>query len=215
MCRIVSLRTCCSCIFFHKFTLEHHHQHQHQHRYGAVNSVGPVRATQTETFLNDSKTLDSDTLSKALEILSKEIVVEPEKAYDGKKLEYRKSLVPAFFYKYFLSLLGDSIPSNLKSAAAVMYSERPLSKAQQAYSVNKDMAPVNEPKVKLSALKQSSGEAVYTDDVPARDCVYVVFDRVKLYHSLTQSITQNTDTQLMLFRTSQDVCSNRSIHRKR
>ena len=62
-------------------------QHQHKHRYGAVNSVGPVRATQTETFLNDSKTLDSDTLSKALEILSKEIVVEPEKAYDGKKLD--------------------------------------------------------------------------------------------------------------------------------
>ena len=160
---------CFSCIFFLKVTLEH----QHQHRYGAVNSVGPVRATQTETFLNDSKTLESDTLSKALEILSKEIVVESEKAYDGKKLEYRKSLVPAFFFKYFLSLLGDSIPSNLESAAAVMYTERPLSKAQQAYSENKDMAPVNQPKVKLSALKQSSGEAVYTDDVPARDCVYV------------------------------------------
>ena len=165
--------------------------------------------------MNDSKTLDSDTLSKALEILMDEIVVEPEKAYDGKKLEYRKSLVPAFFYKYFLSLLGDSIPSNLKSAAAVMYSERPLSKAQQAYSVNKYMAPVNQPKVKLSALKQSSGEAVYTDDVPARDCVYVV-----LYHSFNQltlehSNTQNTDTQHMLFRTSQDACLNRSIHRRR
>ena len=37
------------------------------------------------------------------------------------------------------------------------------------------MAPVNQPKIKLSALKQASGEAVYTDDVPARNCVYAAY----------------------------------------
>ena len=110
--------------------------HTHTHRYGAINSTGPVRATKTETFLNDAKALDSDTLAKALKILVDEIVVEPEKAYNGNKLDYRKSLVPSFFYKYFLSLLGDSIPSNLKSAAAVMYTERPLSKVFLSLSLS-------------------------------------------------------------------------------
>jgi len=95
-----------------------------------------ARGMNSHSLLNAGFSSKSDGTAKALKILVDEIVVEPEKAYNGNKLDYRKSLVPSFFYKYFLSLLGDSIPSNLKSAAAVMYTERPLSKVFLSLSLS-------------------------------------------------------------------------------
>lgn len=141
---------------------------------------GPVRASKTEAYLK-GKALDASTLKGALSVLQDELKIEPEfvtaECPKGKKLEYRESLPIAFFYKFYVALLTSFapglVPETIKSAGERMYTERALSRATQSFSTDPKMAPVNQDGiVKLSALKQASGEAVYSDDIPTADVLY-------------------------------------------
>lgn len=93
----------------------------------------------------------------------------------GGMIEYRRSLTTSFFFKFFLLVLdtikdgavGDlsnGIPEDHKSAIAKNHRE--VSKGEQGYKTKDEMAPVGAPVAHLSAFKQVTGEAIYTDDIP-------------------------------------------------
>ena len=71
------------------------------------------------------------------------------------------SLLPLQFY---LSCVIDKVDVRVKSAGVPYV--RPLSSGQQSYDSVPAEYPVTEPMPKLSALQQTSGEAVYTTDIP-------------------------------------------------
>jgi xanthine dehydrogenase/oxidase len=129
--------------------------------FGGIAEHG-VTAAQTASYLNGKVLTDKDTLRNALTILEKELVPnEPPVATSPK---YRKTLACSLFYKFYLSCVIDKVDVRVKSAGVPYV--RPLSSGQQSYDSVPAEYPVTEPMPKLSALQQTSGEAVYTTDIP-------------------------------------------------
>ena len=73
-------------------------------------------------------------------------------------------IVWELFPQFYLSCIIDKVDSRVKSAGVPYV--RPLSSGQQSYDSVPAEYPVTEPMPKLSALQQTSGEAVYTTDIP-------------------------------------------------
>ncbi|XP_041469067.1 xanthine dehydrogenase/oxidase-like [Lytechinus variegatus] len=93
---------------------------------------------------------------------------------------YRKSLTISFFFKFYLMVLdqlsanqqsvaSECIPSNFKSATSVHHQQ--AINATQFYQEvapgQPSQDPVGRPLVHKSAYKQTTGEAVYIDDMPS------------------------------------------------
>eukprot|EP00028_Trichosphaerium_sp_Am-I-7-wt_P014084 CAMPEP_0168513834 /NCGR_PEP_ID=MMETSP0405-20121227/3725_1 /TAXON_ID=498012 /ORGANISM="Trichosphaerium sp, Strain Am-I-7 wt" /LENGTH=875 /DNA_ID=CAMNT_0008532795 /DNA_START=90 /DNA_END=2718 /DNA_ORIENTATION=- len=149
--------------------------------YGVVGKH-PVRAENTERLLT-SKSFDATTLEAALESIAKEIVPESEDQYKSQarpegKEAYRKNLVQNFFYKFFLYMKNASgdIPANLVSGAGDIV--RDVSTSHVSYPIHEDRPATT----KLTAPYQASGEAKFTDDIPATGrtlyAAFVLSDRV-------------------------------------
>eukprot|EP00759_Apiculatamorpha_spiralis_P022645 PhF_6_TR26685/c0_g1_i2/m.38861/K00106/XDH; xanthine dehydrogenase/oxidase len=82
------------------------------------------------------------------------------------RLAFRKSVALGYFYKFFLSLQPTAtLPSNLKTAVQPWF-VRPVTKSSQAFQPNPNMYPDTKPMPKLEAIAQTSGEAIYTNDLP-------------------------------------------------
>eukprot|EP01137_Pigoraptor_chileana_P023873 Opistho-2@90910 len=126
-----------------------------------IGAVGPrpVFAKATAASLV-GKPLARETLVAALAALQQEVHIEPERT----KPAYRKSLALSLFYKFFLSML-ECVPPRMRSAA-VQYTRSPSS-GTQAFKCDPSEAPVSLPIHKLEAKIQATGEAEYTDDLPA------------------------------------------------
>lgn len=123
-----------------------------------------LRAARTEGFLA-GRALDRDSLSQALPLLMKDVDDVGASTAWGDEA-YRRSLVQTLFYKFYLSLQpSGSLPPTLASAA-VPYS-RALSSGTLSYDGDSSEYPVSKFLTKLRAPLQTSGEAVYTGDVPA------------------------------------------------
>ena len=79
------------------------------------------------------------------------------------RTEYRKSQAINFFYKWYLSL-QPALPSTL-STGMVPWLTRSLTQASQAFQPDPAEYPVSKGMPKLEAIAQTSGEAIYTDDI--------------------------------------------------
>eukprot|EP00158_Paraphelidium_tribonemae_P008585 Partr_v1_DN28619_c0_g1_i3_m49964 putative aldehyde oxidase len=83
----------------------------------------------------------------------------------GGMVEYRRSLAISFFFKFFVF-----VSSKIDGSLAVEYDgaidpkHRPLSHGHQVYYESSGTSQVGKNVVHMSALKQVTGEAVYTDD---------------------------------------------------
>nr|AOE46690.1 xanthine dehydrogenase [Drosophila bipectinata] len=106
----------------------------------------------------------------------------------GGMIAYRRALVVSLFFKAFLSITQKLSKAEIVSADALPPEERsgadsfhtPALKSSQLFErVCTDQPifdPIGRPKVHAAALKQATGEAIYTDDIPRMDGeVYLAF----------------------------------------
>ncbi|KAK6119792.1 hypothetical protein DH2020_046461 [Rehmannia glutinosa] len=129
-----------------------------------------VSANETKAFLM-GKHWKKDVLQGALRILEKDILLK-ENAPGG-MVEFRKSLILSFFFKFFLwvchqmdglASFEDKVPKSHLSAIKAFH--HPSVIGSQDYDIVKRGSAVGAPEVHLSSRLQVTGEAEYTDDVP-------------------------------------------------
>uniref|UniRef100_A0A1D1XDN3 xanthine dehydrogenase n=1 Tax=Anthurium amnicola TaxID=1678845 RepID=A0A1D1XDN3_9ARAE len=137
--------------------------------YGGVAPVS-LAASQTEASLI-GKNWDMKLLDDALAGLKEEISLA-ENAPGG-MVEFRKSLVSSFFFKFFLWVSHQlkNKEHNMEhlqacDQSAICLYNRPPSTGSQSYELAKCGTAVGHPTVHLSARLQVSGEAEYVDDMP-------------------------------------------------
>ncbi|KAK6164152.1 hypothetical protein DH2020_001016 [Rehmannia glutinosa] len=137
--------------------------------YGGVAPYS-VSANETKAFLM-GKHWKKDVLQGALRILEKDILLK-ENAPGG-MVEFRKSLILSFFFKFFLwvchqmdglASFEDKVPKSHLSAIKAFH--HPSVIGSQDYDIVKRGSAVGAPEVHLSSRLQVTGEAEYTDDVP-------------------------------------------------
>eukprot|EP01119_Soliformovum_irregulare_P002161 TRINITY_DN1231_c0_g1_i2.p1 TRINITY_DN1231_c0_g1~~TRINITY_DN1231_c0_g1_i2.p1 ORF type:complete len:732 (-),score=224.06 TRINITY_DN1231_c0_g1_i2:1885-3753(-) len=134
--------------------------------FGGLTGYGK-RLPKLEEFLIGKKVTDPEVFREALIQLQAEAIVGH---FPTGKNDYRRSLAPALFYKFMLSLQSQ-VPEHLKSAVDEF--ERPVSHGNQYYQPNKENAPIGLPVPKLEAKIQASGETLYTaDEKVPKDTLY-------------------------------------------
>ncbi|KAI0525010.1 hypothetical protein KFK09_004400 [Dendrobium nobile] len=135
--------------------------------YGGVAAVSLI-AAKTENFLI-GKTWDKNLLQSALKILKDNVPLGGDAP--GGMVEFRKSLILSFFFKFFLwvtqqmntnGFLKESMDGTHLSA--IQPYSRPCSSASQSYEITSVGTAVGLPVVHQSAKLQVSGRAEYTDD---------------------------------------------------
>eukprot|EP01006_Ploeotia_vitrea_P056302 TRINITY_DN68086_c1_g4_i1.p1 TRINITY_DN68086_c1_g4~~TRINITY_DN68086_c1_g4_i1.p1 ORF type:complete len:1312 (-),score=225.69 TRINITY_DN68086_c1_g4_i1:150-4085(-) len=130
---------------------------------------GLTRMTNTEKAMTGMLVTDQAAFHKLCATLEGEL--QPTATT---KVAYRKQLAVSYLYKFFLAL-QPTLPANLKSAPAP-WMTRGVSVGTQNYTPHPNEAPVGEYMVKLAAKAQTSGEAQYTDDIPApQGCLHAAF----------------------------------------
>ncbi|CAG7859685.1 unnamed protein product [Brassica rapa] len=137
--------------------------------FGGVAAV-TLRARKTEEFLI-GKSWSKSLLQDALEVIQSDVLIDEDAP--GGMVEFRKSLVLSFFFKFFLWVshhirdvkpaLETFPPSHM---SAVKSFSRPCRAGRQDYETVKQGTAVGLPEVHLSARMQVTGEAEYTDDTP-------------------------------------------------
>ncbi|EDV93247.1 xanthine dehydrogenase [Drosophila grimshawi] len=99
----------------------------------------------------------------------------------GGMIAYRRALVVSLFFKSYLAISRklcdagimppDAVPAVERSGADSFHT--PILRSAQLFErVSTDQAshdPIGKPKVHVAALKQTTGEAIYTDDIPRMD----------------------------------------------
>eukprot|EP01113_Clastostelium_recurvatum_P030146 TRINITY_DN3652_c0_g1_i1.p1 TRINITY_DN3652_c0_g1~~TRINITY_DN3652_c0_g1_i1.p1 ORF type:complete len:1345 (-),score=361.69 TRINITY_DN3652_c0_g1_i1:322-4356(-) len=136
--------------------------------YGGM-AVKSVLTPKTSAFLK-GKVWDQAMLEGAYKTLAEDLPLPP--GAPGGMIEYRRSLTTSFFFKFFLGVtdaLSPTVDSSLVSArdkSAATPFQRGPSRGEQHYQINKGDEPVHEPIIHQAALKQVTGEAQYTDDIP-------------------------------------------------
>ncbi|XP_077128145.1 aldehyde oxidase 1-like isoform X2 [Ranitomeya variabilis] len=120
---------------------------------------------------------DDEMFSEACRQVLKEISIPPS-APDG-KVEYKRSLIISFFFKFYLQVLQNldkPITSSVKAPehlSAIKSFETKVPKTLQIFQeVKSNQAcddPVGRPIIHQSGIKQATGEAVYVDDMPTVD----------------------------------------------
>uniref|UniRef100_A0A672VBK7 Aldehyde oxidase 1 n=1 Tax=Strigops habroptila TaxID=2489341 RepID=A0A672VBK7_STRHB len=145
--------------------------------YGGAAST-TVCAKQTCSALT-GRHWNEQTLDEACRLILKEIAV-PGSA-SGEKVDYKKTLIISFFYRFFLEVL-----QSLKTTDPYHYPGIPVeygsvlqdfkTKMPQSIQIYQDIEPdqspqdpVGRPIMHQSGIKHATGEAVYIDDLPSVD----------------------------------------------
>ncbi|KAL8465182.1 hypothetical protein ACS0TY_034614 [Phlomoides rotata] len=137
--------------------------------YGGVAAYS-ISACETKKFMIGNH-WNKELLHGALKILEKDIVVKDDAP--GGMIEFRKSLILSFFFKFFLwvshqmdglPLFDETVP--ISHLSAIKPFHHPSIMGSQDYEIVKRGTAVGAPEVHLSARLQVTGEAEYTDDVP-------------------------------------------------
>lgn len=144
----------------------------------------PQRAFLTEKFLAARSFMDESVIQKALSILLEELKPDPKFG----RTEYRSSVIPAFLYKALLKLWPlEKLPSRLRST--VEDYNRPISKGEISFDEgDPSLYPVTKPKHKLSEEIQTTGEAIYVDDIDYVNQLHSVIVFTKYGNALIDSI---------------------------
>ncbi|PKC10690.1 putative xanthine dehydrogenase [Rhizophagus irregularis] len=137
--------------------------------FGGMRSVS-VRAPLSEEWLIGKKWGDKNVLKKLLNKLGEELQLSFD--VPGGMASYRKSLVSGFIYKFWYDvcknvfiLTEEYIDNDIDDFIGII--ERNVSKGVQTVGfkeINKKIVGKEIPH--LSAMKQVTGEAIYTDDLP-------------------------------------------------
>uniref|UniRef100_A0A2D4HXB2 Xanthine dehydrogenase/oxidase n=4 Tax=Micrurus TaxID=8634 RepID=A0A2D4HXB2_MICLE len=120
-----------------------------------------------------------DLLQEACCLLAEEMNLSP--SAPGGMVDFRRTLVLSFFFKFYLTVLqkhiklnGNNNLSNLvpctDASATELFNKDPVSNVQLFQEVPNEQSiddMVGRPLMHLSAAKQASGEAVYCDDIPS------------------------------------------------
>jgi xanthine dehydrogenase/oxidase len=125
------------------------------------------RVSQTERFL-EGKTWSAETLKAALPVLKKEVhEITVAMDEEGITTAYRTQLAETFFYKFFLHVVNERNPKELKKeyVSAANHDIRALSQGTQEFIEYPEMFPLTQPYIKRAAFVQTSGEIRYTQDV--------------------------------------------------
>ncbi|KAK4419558.1 Xanthine dehydrogenase 1 [Sesamum alatum] len=137
--------------------------------YGGVAPYS-VSANETKKFLI-GKHWNKEMSQGALKVLEKDIVLKEDAP--GGMVEFRKSLILSFFFKFFLwvchqmdgvASFDETVPESHLSA--IKSFRHPSVIGSQDYEIVKHGSAVGAPEVHLSSRLQVTGEAEYTDDVP-------------------------------------------------
>ncbi|CAH0400121.1 unnamed protein product [Chilo suppressalis] len=125
-----------------------------------------TRGSATENNLIGKQLFTNETLQKAVKILNSEIVVVDNPPEESS--EYRKILALGLFYKSILFLCPtQTLDAQYRSGATKIHETRPVSKGQQIFDTNPLVWPLNQSLEKVEALRQCSGEVLYTEDLPS------------------------------------------------
>ncbi|KAK3874324.1 hypothetical protein Pcinc_020737 [Petrolisthes cinctipes] len=119
---------------------------------------------------------DASLLEEGTSLLLQDLPLAP--SAPGGMIEYRRALTISFFFKFYLSVRGHlsvSVPSLVPTLTSDelevtrVHTYKHPSSAQLYEVVPEDqpqLDPIGRPRVHTSALKQTTGEAVYVDDIP-------------------------------------------------
>lgn len=138
--------------------------------YGGVAPVSLI-ASRTESSLI-GRIWDRTVLQEALKTLAADAPLSPEAP--GGMVEFRKSLMLSFFFKFFSwvthqmnekGLLMEGLDAVHQSA--IQPYSRPLSTGSQVFELTRHGTAVGLPEIHLSSKLQVTGRAEYTDDAPA------------------------------------------------
>lgn len=140
--------------------------------------MAPFTKMATNTMKNlTGKKWDDNLVAEASQLLSKEMYLSP--GTPGGMESYRATLTISFFHKFYLTVrkkLQETNPNLYTEAfrerdiSATLPFSRPPSHGVQVFEEVVDGQPKNDPVgrpvVHLAAKKQTTGEAVYVDDMP-------------------------------------------------
>ncbi|CAM6083475.1 unnamed protein product [Calypogeia fissa] len=137
--------------------------------YGGVAAVC-LPANKTSEYLK-GKAWTKSTMEEALVCLQEDVKMSANAP--GGMVEFRKSLVTSFLFKFFLHVtykleqdakFKHGLPETYRSAVAPYERETP--RGLQAFGIQELGTGVGHPLMHMSAELQVTGEAEYTDDVP-------------------------------------------------
>ncbi|XP_042427206.1 indole-3-acetaldehyde oxidase-like isoform X3 [Zingiber officinale] len=169
--------------------------------FGAYGSEHAIRARKVENFLV-GKVLEVSVLLEAIKLLKETIIPKQGTPHSS----YRSSLAVAFLFKFLQPLSKDlAVPENNyhnNASGVAVITEHPnenfnrnsdlshheasnselfnsssvLLSSNQMIQYGKEYQPVGVPIEKVGAEIQTSGEAIYVDDIPSpKDCLYGAF----------------------------------------
>ncbi|KAF7271079.1 hypothetical protein GWI33_016039 [Rhynchophorus ferrugineus] len=130
--------------------------------YGGINKDF-VHATKTEALLVGKKLFDNGVLQNVFKSLDGEI--QPDYVRPDPLPEFRKQLAINLFYKCVLNIAPKNKVTDRHRTGGQLLS-RPLSSGSQKIYPDQSLYPLTEPRIKLEALAQTSGEAKYILDIP-------------------------------------------------
>lgn len=145
--------------------------------YGAIAPVA-FHARKTEAALV-GHLWNADTYARAAEVLAAEVTaIQAELPawflalpYDGITAAYRRSLASSFFYKFYVEVSEQRTPGSIapRERSAGKPFVRGVSWGSQTYATPDEGASVGQPFIKLGVFEQTTGEAIYTHDIPVPD----------------------------------------------
>lgn len=132
-----------------------------------------THASATENLCVGKDLFTNETLKTILASLNDEI--KPDWILPDASPEYRKNLAIALFYRFVLHISPNTRVSS-KNASGAEQVDRPISSGQQSFKTIIKEWPLTEPIEKLEALQQSSGQAMYINDMPPiKDQLWAAF----------------------------------------
>ncbi|XP_040295315.1 aldehyde oxidase-like isoform X2 [Bufo bufo] len=146
--------------------------------YGGLGATTVCAKTTSQQLVG--KHWNEDMLSEACKLILDEIQLNP--SAPGGMIEYKRTLTISFLFKFYLEVqqaLNQLDPNNPDISALKKFDLTQSKHIQTYQNVPEDQPdrdPVGRPVVHRSGIKQATGEAIYTDDMPSVDGeLYVKF----------------------------------------
>lgn len=136
--------------------------------YGGM-AATTVAAKETVAYLNGKKWTDTATLEGAMDSLSKDF--DLRFGVPGGMPTYRKSLALGFFYRFYHEVISElDIEASRIDQDVCGEIERGISGGTRDHdaTLKYEQHILGKPNAHVAALKQCTGEAQYTDDIPVQ-----------------------------------------------
>jgi xanthine dehydrogenase/oxidase len=125
-----------------------------------------VFCQEAETYLKGKNFLDEKTFKEALEHMAKDVPLTSDAV--GGMAGFRRTLTSSFFFKFYQFVMAQVDPNNSWVVRdAFVEPHRKVTSGKQVFAdTNEKIAPVTVPLAHVAAKQQTTGEAVYVDDMP-------------------------------------------------